>query len=201
MTKAALIIAGGVLVASAAIWAARRRGAEQGEDSFMDITLTAIDELAGAFTATPVANMVPSERLKEMLKKREALRLTRYELGDGGYTWGYGHFEKDANALPYRITKEKAEELFNSDIEQRAAKWVRLYVKVPLTQFQFDALVHIAYNLSPRGFKRFADRVNAGEGIEAIAAQSVNWPAAHLRNGIRNRRNEEIALFNWGTYA
>jgi lysozyme len=83
----------------------------------------------------------------------------------------------------------------------RGYKWVRLYVSVPVTQNQFDALTHIAYNMSPKGFKRFADAVNAGEGIDQIADDSVFWVAANFQNGIRARRAQEVALFNDGVYA
>jgi len=136
-----------------------------------------------------------------MLKGREVLRLERYNLGDGGWTIGYGHFEKDISKIPARITRDDAEAMFDRDLFERAVKWVRLYVSVPVTQYQFDALTHIAYNLSPKGFKRFADAVNAGEGIDAIADASVYWPAPQFQNGIRARRATEVALFNEGVYA
>ena len=80
-------------------------------------------------------------------------------------------------------------------------KWVKLYVTVPVSQEQFDALVSIAFNMSPRSFKKFADQVNAGNGIDAIADQSVTWVPANLQNGIRNRRYDEKRLFNEGIYA
>lgn len=196
------LLVGGVVGGALCAWWLLQGGTTEDEESMADKALTAVDEIAGVFSAPgPVADMVPSNALRDMLKKRESLRLTRYALGDGGYTWGWGHFERSANALPEKITLADAEALFDSDIEARAAKWVRLYIQVPLRQHEFDALVHIAFNLSPRSFKKFADRVNAGEGIDAMAAESVNWPAAHLRRGVQNRRYEELALFNGGVYA
>ncbi|NQE29229.1 glycoside hydrolase family 24 [Herbaspirillum seropedicae] len=145
--------------------------------------------------------MKTSQNGIDMLKRRESLRLTRYTLGDGGYTWGYGHFDKNPNALPVNITADQAEAIFADDLVNRGEKWVKLYVSVPVSQNQFDALVSIAYNMSPQSFKKFADQVNAGNGINAIADTSVGWVASNLQNGIRNRRAEEKRLFNEGIYA
>ncbi len=83
----------------------------------------------------------------------------------------------------------------------RAEKWVKLYVTDNLTQNQFDALVSIAFNMSPQSFKKFADSVNAGNGIDDIAQQSVGWVASVYTNGIQNRRTAEMNVFNNGVYA
>lgn len=145
--------------------------------------------------------MRASDDVRAMLKRRERLRLERYNLGDGGWTIGYGHWENDVSKVPARITPDDAEALFDSDLYSRAEKWVRLYVKIPVTQYEYDALVHVAYNMSPKGFKKFADAVNAGEGIAGIAADSVAWVAPRFQNGIQARRDEETTLFETGVYA
>ena len=49
-----------------------------------------------------------------------------------------------------------ADAMFDEDIVDRAEKWVKAYVKVPLSQEQFDALSHMAYNLKPASFRRIA---------------------------------------------
>ncbi|PMS20696.1 glycoside hydrolase family 24 [Paraburkholderia rhynchosiae] len=149
----------------------------------------------------PAASMQPSAAMVAKLKSNEGLRLTRYALGDGGWTIGYGHYSTNMADIPATCTQAQADAWFASDLQQRAAKWVQLYVTVPLTQNQFDALVDIAYNMSPRSFKKFADSVNAGNGIDDIAQASVSWVAPALQNGIQNRRNAEIAMFNDGVYA
>lgn len=172
----------------------------EGETIFETIG-QAMDEVIAAVAPGPVADMYASEELRVMLKSRERLRLERYNIGDGGWTIGYGHFEKNIANIPARITVDQANAMFDRDLAERAEKWVRMYVRVPLYQYQFDALVHIAFNMSPPSFKKFADTVNAGEGITYWANRSISWVAAHLQNGIRNRRNEELALFNGGMYA
>jgi lysozyme len=103
--------------------------------------------------------------------------------------------------LPDSITQAQAQALFDQDVQQRAANWVRLYVTAPITQNQFDALCSIAYNMSPKSFKHFADAVNAGQGIDGVAQASVAWVAPNLQNGISNRREAEVALFDNGVYA
>ena len=160
-----------------------------------------ISNAVNAVNGTDASAMVPSAELLGMLKRGEALRLQRYRLGDGGWTIGYGRYYPDGGALPPEsIDRATAEAWFAEDVEARGARWVRAYVTVPLTQNQFDALVSMAYNLSPKSFKRIADAVNAGEDPEAAALQYVRV-GTDLERGLRNRRAREIALYRLGTYA
>jgi lysozyme len=170
-------------------------------ETVLDELEQVMDQVVGSVLPGPVADMWASDQVRSMLKRRERLRLERYNIGDGGWTIGYGHFEKNIANIPARITVDQAERMFDQDVAERAEKWVRLYVQVPLMQHEFDALVHIAFNMSPQSFKKFASTVNAGQGIGYWAERSINWVGAHLQNGIRNRRNEELALFNEGAYA
>lgn len=199
MKKAQFVMLGAA-VAAAVLWLHQQQ-AEGDEETVLDTIGQTMDQALGMLAPGPAAEMYPSDELREMLKRREVLRLERYNLGDGGWTIGYGHWESDIAKVPARITRDDAEAMFDRDLFERAVKWVRLYVKVPVNQYQFDALTHIAYNLSPKGFKRFADAVNAGDGIDQIAGESVFWVATRLQNGIRARRNQETTLFNEGVYA
>ncbi len=145
--------------------------------------------------------MNPSNELKWMLKKREQLRLIRYMLGDGGVTIGYGHYEPYSrmHLIPPSITKEEADAYFEQDVEERAAKWVREYVTVPLEQHQFDALVHVAYNLSPKSFKTIAEAVNEGKDPEEAMMKFIR-AGTNLEIGLRNRRKEELNLYRNAVY-
>lgn len=178
--------------------------AQNGEDyTVLDVLSDTVDDWTGVVmdmvNRGPVADMQPSADVQNDLKQSEGLRLTRYNLGDGVWTIGYGHAGTYLQ-IPETISHAQADAWFADDLEQRAAKWVRLYVRVPLAQNEFDALVHIAYNMSPRSFKKFADQVNAGNGIEGMAEASIGWVRADLQNGIRNRRQREVAMFNGGIY-
>lgn len=180
--------------------------AQTGESDYtaMDAASTLVDEMtngiANAVAPTPASQMDISPQGALFIRSRESCRLTKYVLGDGGETIGWGHYGAPGT-LPQTITQAQADAMFAQDVESRAAKWVRLYVTVDLTQEQFDALCSIAYNMSPRSFAKFAASVNAGNGIDGIANQSVSWVAANLQTGIQNRRNAEMALFDSGVYA
>ena len=138
-----------------------------------------------------------------MLRGIERLALVPYRLpGEKGETIGYGRFYPDSGPVraPRSITPGMAELMFAEDVEQRAAKWVRLYVTRALTQYQFDALVHMAYNLSPGAFKTIAEAVNRGEDPEAQAMRYLGTDPK-VRQGVINRRNAELNLFRNGVYA
>jgi lysozyme len=150
---------------------------------------------------TALADMVPSDELRAMLKQGEALRLTRYRLGDGGWTLGYGRYFPDGDTPPpASITRETAEQWFAEDVEQRGARWVRAYVDRPLQQWEFDALTSMAFNLRPSSFRTIAEAVNAGEDPEAASLNYVR-AGTNLEQGLRNRRAREIALYRQAVYA
>jgi lysozyme len=159
-----------------------------------------VEATARSFSGSSVQDMKPSEALKDVIKKSERLVLKRYELGDGGYTIGYGHFEAyGGKPLPESITKEQAEAMFDEDIEARAAKWVRAFVTVDLIQNQFDALTHMAYNLSPKSFKKVATALNEGGDWKAVALTFVR-AGTNLERGLRLRRGREFAMFESAVY-
>ncbi len=169
------------------------------DEDLIDMALTKIDEATAG--AGQVDGMTTSSGMLSMLKRREALSLSRYQLDDGGYTWGYGHYSRSPTALPLVITRDQAESIFADDVANRGEKWVKLYAKTDLYQCEFDALVSIAFNMSPQSYKKFANEVNAGNGIDDIAQASVGWVKAVYTNGIQNRRNAEMDVFNSGVYS
>lgn len=202
--RAALLLTSAGLVLLAADFARRQLG-DDGDGSepadWSDHARALANEAVHMVSPTAVSGMQPSLQLRSMLKRRERLALVRYRLGDGGWTIGYGRYFADGGELPpERIDQATAELWFEQDIEDRAARWVRAYVTVPLTQYQFDALVHIAYNLSPKSFKNIADAVNRGEDPEAQAMRYVR-AGTDLERGLRIRRAEEMNLYRNGVYA
>lgn len=159
---------------------------------------TLADELTNAVTGSPAGWFSTSEAMKKRLKKREGLKLSRYRLGDGGWTIGYGRFYADGGALPpASIDLDTAERWFTEDLVSRGEKWVKLYVSVPINQNQFDALVSMAYNLRPSSFKRIAEAVNQGQDPTPIAMEYTR-PGTNLERGLIARREEELSIF-YGT--
>lgn len=171
------------------------------EPDWTDEVDAALSTARNLIMPTPAADMQPSDQLVHMLKQGEALRLVRYRLGDGGWTIGYGRYFADGSAEPpERISADQAEAWFAEDIEARAARWVRAYVTVPLLQHEFDALVHMAFNLKPSSFKTIANAVNAGESPEAAGLRYIR-AGTKLERGLRLRRGREVALYHYRIYA
>lgn len=206
-----LVVIGIGAVALAMAMASSTDGADtndQADPAGADLKPTMSDELQAAAASvrnavmpTDAAGMVPSPELLAMLKAGEALRLTPYRLGDGGSTIGYGRYYPDTGPkAPASITADQAESWFSDDVENKGSRWVRTYVTAPLLQHEFDALVHMSYNLSPKSFKTIAQAVNEGDDPEAAALRFV-LSGSNLERGLRNRRAREIALYRQGVYA
>lgn len=204
--QALTVVAAGALLLAAS-YAVQRQAdlasdAPSDEPDWTDAVDQALSTARNLVMPTPTSEMHPSAELLAMLRRGEALRLHAYRLGDGGWTIGYGHYMPDIGAAPplELITADQAEAIFADDVESRAAKWVRAYVTVPLEQYQFDALVSMAFNLKPSSFKTIADQVNAGADPEEAALQYVR-AGTNLEAGLRNRRAREVALYRTGVYA
>lgn len=161
---------------------------------FETMTASAL-AVANTITGTSAASMRTSVAGLAHMKLFEGLMLQRYRLGDGGWTIGYGRYYPDGGPLPpERIDQATADAWFAQDVQERGERWVRAYVTVDLTQPQFDALVSMAYNLSPRSFRQIADQVNAGNDPEAVAMKFTR-PGTKLEKGLRRRRDAELAMF------
>lgn len=203
MNAAALLTvsAAGALLLAAGYTVQRAIPSDEETPDWTDEMDAALSAARNLLMPTPAAGMHPSAELLEMLRTGEALRLTRYRLGDGGWTIGYGRYYPDGGPVPpERIDLATADAWFAEDVEARGARWVRAYVTVPLLQREFDALVHMAFNLSPKSFRTIAAAVNAGTDPEAAALQFIR-AGSNLEKGLRNRRAREVALFRHGVYA
>lgn len=120
-----------------------------------------------------------SEDLVRLLKELEGCRLDAYQDKAGVWTIGYGH---TASVAPGdRITLDRAEELFRSDLAsfERA---VSTLVRRPMSQSHFDALVCLAFNIGvgPKGFagSTLLRLFNAGD-VRGAAEQFGRW--IHVR--------------------
>lgn len=161
----------------------------------LDEAATVASEIANAVTGSPAEWFSTSAAMRARLKKREGLKLTRYRLGDGGWTIGYGRYYPDGGATcPASIDLDTAERWFTEDLAAKGEKWVKLYVSVPINQAQFDALTSMAYNLRPSSFKRIAEAVNAGMDPTPIAMEYTR-PGTNLERGLIARREEELSIF------
>lgn len=114
-------------------------------------------------------------------------------------TIGYGHTKGVKRNM--KITKAEAEDLLRQDLKVFEAE-VKNLVNVPLTQYQFDALVSFVFNLGAANFasSTLLKRLNAGQ-YEDVPAQLMRWNKARVNGklqpltGLTRRRSAEAAVF------
>lgn len=97
-----------------------------------------------------------------------------YKCSSGENTIGYGHV-----VLPNEnfttITEEEAEELLRKDIAI-AEDAINRYVKVPLTQNRFDALVSFVFNVGVKAFKSSTLLKKLNQGLyDEIDEELAKW--------------------------
>ena len=134
------------------------------------------------------------------VKEFEGLRLKAYKCPAAVWTIGYGHTSAAGAPIvnpDLVITKEDAEEILKEDMEQYEAG-VRKYVKVDLTQGQFDALVDFAYNAGVGALAKstLLKRVNAGK-FDEVPAEFMKWTKGGGKElpGLVRRRRAEVKLW------
>jgi lysozyme len=95
------------------------------------------------------------------------------------------------------LTKEQCEELLVQDL-RKFIEAVDSYVKVPLSQNQFDALVCFVYNIGVGAFinSTLLRKLNRKLYIE-VPTELKRWNKAKGKpvQGLTNRRNKEISLW------
>ncbi|HEY7079487.1 MAG TPA: glycoside hydrolase family protein, partial [Nitrososphaeraceae archaeon] len=82
-------------------------------------------------------------------------------------------------------------------IEDNFADTVNGYLKVQLTQYQFDALVDLAYNVGTGNFHSSTLLRDINDRTSTPATISDDWRLFHQE---QNRQNQEINMFNNGIY-
>ena len=198
---ARLIVPAALLLLAAVVFYSRQQ-ADQAEAETDDTAPDWTDELNAALSTAknliapaPAAGMSTSAAGLAHIARFEGLSLTPIQLGDGGWTLGRGrYFPYSGPRPPDRISLETADAWFADDVANKGERWVKAYVSADLTQPQFDALVSMAFNLSPKSFRTIADQVNEGNDPEAAALRCVR-AGTNLERGLRNRRAAELALF------
>lgn len=117
-------------------------------------------------------------------------------------TIGYGttHYSngKKVTLQDEPITKERALEILKYQANRVYGSAVNIYVQVPITQNQFDALVSFAYNLGIGAFRTstLLKRVNQQQ-YEKAAKEFHKWVYSDGKKlkGLVKRRKAEADLF------
>jgi GH24 family phage-related lysozyme (muramidase) len=135
----------------------------------------------------------------ELIKSFEGFRDSAIRLPDGRWTIGYGHVRTAREGLT--ITKKDADDLLIHDLKP-IEDAVHSMVFAPINQNQFDALVSLAFNISPGRFKdsQTLRNLNAGDFLSASSGFDV-WRKARINgrlmvvDALVRRRAAEKAMF------
>ncbi len=135
----------------------------------------------------------------ELIKSFEGFRDTAARLPDGRWTIGYGHVRTAREGLT--ISEKDATDLLTYDlkpVEDAIGSWTY----APLMQNQFDALVSLAFNISPHQFRESEILANINAGNYLAAANGFDqWRKARLNGRVMvvdalvRRRAAEKSLF------
>jgi lysozyme len=138
---------------------------------------------------------------RNLIMSFESFSPTVYICPAGKPTIGYGHRVLKGEIFNGPITKAQALDLLALDLAV-AELDIGGLVKVPLNQFQFDALVCLAFNIGLGNFdsSTLLKKLNAGDYMGA-ADEFPRWDKAHVKGvltqvkGLTRRRAAERALF------
>ena len=137
-----------------------------------------------------------SEQGKNLIKKYEGLRLEAYKASPNEKYWtiGWGHNGADV-AQGRKISQEEADRLFDNDVQKFVNAVNNAHFGFTPNQSQFDALCSFCYNLGPGRLADFR-----GKSAETVAREMLlyNKAGGRVLQGLVNRRQEEVALFNSG---
>jgi lysozyme len=134
----------------------------------------------------------------QLIASFEGCKLQAYLCPANVWTIGYGH--TSGVRAGQKITQKEANELFAKDLE-RFEIAVTKYVRVPLTQGQYDALVSLCYNIGCEAFRKSTLLKSLNEGkYKTAALQFHRWVNANGKKlpGLVRRRNEEYGMFAGG---
>jgi lysozyme len=169
--------------------------------------------LPGGFS--PVLLTLSPEALK-LLKVVEELHLVPYDDQTGkdisawvpGATIGYGHLVAQPNWDDFKdgITAAAADNLFLADLAPFEAA-VGASIQVGLQQYEFDALVILAFNIGSGSFKgsSVAKLVNDPKAVTGYPNLEAAWKAwnksqGQVMKGLDNRRHCEWRIYTAARY-
>jgi lysozyme len=131
-----------------------------------------------------------------LIKSFEGCVLHEYKDAGGVPTIGYGH---TGGVQPnQKITQAQADDLLKMDL-RKFENGVNDLVKVPVNQYQFDALVSFAFNCGLEGLRTSDLLMKLNKKDYAGCVKEFDrWIHAggEVLQGLVNRRNAEQALFN-----
>lgn len=145
--------------------------------------------------------MNASDDCLDLIRRFEGFRSMPYLCPAGVPTIGYGSTRyEDGTPVTLNdaaIERARADQIMRATLTSYEDA-VRRYVKVPLTQGQYDALTDFAYNAGPKNLQTstLLRKLNAGDYAGA-AEQFGRWVygGGQVLMGLVRRRTAERALF------
>ena len=138
-----------------------------------------------------------SPKAIEIIKELEGFSALEYTCVAGNRTIGYGHVIKPGESFVCGLSEKKAEELLLSDLNYFETALNDL-VKVPLEQYQKDALLSFIFNIGVYAFghSTLLKELNAG-CYDQVSVQMRRWVYVNGKfcSGLMRRRQTEIAIF------
>jgi lysozyme len=144
--------------------------------------------------------MKTSEAGIKFLKDREAFRAVPYKDTEGNPTIGFGHLIRQGELFG-ALSSVEATALLERDVSG-AENCINNFVKEPLTQNEFDALVSFVFNVGEAAFKgsTMLKLLNIGE-FDLAANEFLKWCHDRedgvyvINRGLQKRRIMEKAMF------
>jgi len=148
-------------------------------------------------------HLFPSASCYNLIKHFEHFYSKAYICPGGVLTIGYGHttFDKDPPFDSETVWDESFASRVLEDDLKKYCENVRQAVKVPLYQYEFDALVSWVYNLGVGALKSSTMlKLLNKENYETAAREMLNWNkvSGKVLAGLVRRRKSENHLFKTG---
>lgn len=156
-----------------------------------------------------------------MINKAGLALIKQFE-GEGYFKWypdpahgwkvptvGYGHTDQAgkpfyANTKSKTFTQKEIDDILIADLERGYEPAVKKYVKVPLNENQYAALVSFVFNLGAGNFAKstLLKKINAKD-FKGAVGEFAKWNKAggKVLKGLTRRRAAEAALFKKPTTA
>ena len=133
-----------------------------------------------------------------LVREFEGLNLKAYRCPAGVLTIGYGHTygveEGDT------VTQDEAERILKRDLKGFAAETAQ-YVKVPVTEGQYIAILDFVFNFGVSKFRHstFLKKLNFGD-YDGAGKEILKWKYSNgkVLPGLERRRKSEYDLFMEG---
>lgn len=152
-----------------------------------------------------MCGMITQEGLS-LIKKYEGFKPVVYLCPAGYKTIGYGHKLKEGETFENELSVEEAEELLLEDLDASEKVVQNLNEKVPLSSWQYDALVSFVFNVGAGNFENSSlynkllnhDFVGAASEFPRWCYITVKKDGKQCKigsQGLLNRRIAEMQFF------